>query len=322
MSLPLVPLNLNDRQKFDLALNATRSISESPLAMLAWAPHLIWSHQFTYSWTRVEGWWCLFAEYPDGVYMPLPPLGPFNHEQPAPDPAGSYERVLQIVFEGMASMNGRRTVTRIENIPEELKPLFESCGYSVREKDADYLYRTQDLIGLKGDRYKSQRAACNQFMRLASSFQGGYQPSDQEACLALFDKWADQKRGVIPESGEGQDAWLSRAMLDQTRQAHLAAMMHEQELGLEGRVIRVDGEICGYTFGYERNPQVWCVLLEVTDRTIPGLAQYLFREYCRVHADYEFINTMDDSGLKRLAQSKMAYHPIRMVKNFIATVGE
>ena len=115
------------------------------------------------------------------------------------------------------------------------------------------------------------------------------------------------------------DAWLNEAMLDQARQAHQTAMMHVNEWGLAGRVIRIDGEICAYTFGYERNSQVWCVLLEVADRTIPGLAQYLFREHCREHAQYVFMNTMDDSGLARLARSKSAYHPIRMVKNFIAT---
>jgi uncharacterized protein len=63
------------------------------------------------------------------------------------------------------------------------------------------------------------------------------------------------------------------------------------------------------------------VLLEIADRSIPGLASYLFREFCR--EAYErgaiLINTMDDSGLETLRQSKQAYHPLRTVNSYIAT---
>ena len=147
-----------------------------------------------------------------------------------------------------------------------------------------------------------------------------YVASDQEECLALFDKWADQKRGATFEEKTEQEAWLTDAMLDQARRAHQTGMKYAEELGLAGRVIRIGGAINAYTFGFERNTEVFCVLLEVADRTIPGLAQYLFREFCGEHARYTYINTMDDSGLTRLAQSKLAYHPVRMVKNFIATL--
>jgi len=84
--------------------------------------------------------------------------------------------------------------------------------------------------------------------------------------------------------------------------------------------VRVGETVCGYTFGYARNPQVFCALVEVADRTILGLAQYLFRELCRECSNYQFINTMDDSGLPSLAHSKRAYHPFRLVSNSIATM--
>jgi hypothetical protein len=48
----------------------------------------------------------------------------------------------------------------------------------------------------------------------------------------------------------------------------------------------------------------------------------MFREFCR--EAYEqgaiLINTMDDSGLGTLRQSKLAYHPYRMVNSYIATI--
>ncbi|MGH7408110.1 MAG: hypothetical protein ACREKF_08905, partial [Candidatus Methylomirabilales bacterium] len=73
--------------------------------------------------------------------------------------------------------------------------------------------------------------------------------------------------------------------------------------------------------GYHRTPSVFCVLLEVADRRIPGLAEFIFRECCReaVEGGYEFVNTMDDSGIPTLARSKQAYHPLRLVLSYIAS---
>jgi hypothetical protein len=63
------------------------------------------------------------------------------------------------------------------------------------------------------------------------------------------------------------------------------------------------------------------VLLEVADRTIPGLAQYLFRHTCRkaLSNGAEYINTLDDSGLVRLRESKDAYHPVGRSLSFIGS---
>jgi hypothetical protein len=110
-------------------------------------------------------------------------------------------------------------------------------------------------------------------------------------------------------------------MLADAESAHRDALSNADALGLVGRVVQVDGAVGAYTFGYARSPSVFCVLLEVADRTVTGLAQFVFREFCREAVDqgFECINTMDDSGLPHLAAAKRAYHPVRLVPSFIAT---
>ncbi len=85
--------------------------------------------------------------------------------------------------------------------------------------------------------------------------------------------------------------------------------------------MRVERTIRAYTFGYERLPNVFCILLEIADRSVPGAAQTLFRECCReaAHQGYEFINTMDAFGLPSLARSKRTYGPVAMLASYIAT---
>jgi Fe-S-cluster containining protein len=314
----LLPLTLADRHRLESACAAV----DTPLAHYAFALHYIWRHLLAYRWTEVDGHFCLFAESPDGLFMPLPPLpaaagtrqwvignGPGDKTYPL-SPA-----VLAACFALMREHNRGSAVSRIENVPEEWVPGCEAAGYEVRPKDPDYLYRTQDLVDLSGDRYKSQRAACNQLVRTSAAQYAPYRSADADACLDLYRIWRDQKDTCALDAA-------ARLLLADSESAHREAFLHYDALGLTGRVVLINGAVRAYTFGYFRSASVFCVLLEVADRSVPGLAQWLFRELCREAAGLgaSFINTMDDSGLPSLAQSKQAYHPIRLVPSYIATV--
>ena len=305
----LHPLTPKDHARFERAL----ALVDTPLAHFALAPHLVWRPLFTYSWAEIEGHLCLFAEYADGMYMPLPPL-PLGPRDGRDLRDSSLASALAACFTLMRERNRGSAVSRIENVPEQWAATLEGRGYRVTPKDPDYLYRTADLVALAGDRFKSQRAACNRFEREHRHSFEPYGDQDHEACLALFNGWSAQK-----EAAGLEDA--GRHMLGDAATAHREALTRHRELGLTGYVVRVDGAVRAYTFGFERSPSVFCVLLEVADRTVPGLAAFIFRECCREAAGRgcEFVNTMDDSGLPGLAQSKQAYHPVRLVPSSIVS---
>ena len=110
-------------------------------------------------------------------------------------------------------------------------------------------------------------------------------------------------------------------LLSDAERAHEVLWSHADLLHLTGTVFRIGGRIRAYTFGCWVSKTTFCVFIEVADRTIPGLAQFLFRDTCRRAVDQgaEFINTMDDAGLMGLRASKQAYHPIARVANFTAS---
>ncbi len=299
----LHPLTLADRPRFEEAMAASGWIGATPPAAYSFAYHYIWHSLLSYRWMEIEGHLCLFAESPDGIFMPLPPLG-----------AGRMTRVLAEAFRIMQERNRGTAVTRVENVPAGLKEELERAGYRLTPKDADYLYRTADLVTLAGDRYKSQRAACNRFEREHGGRLDSYEDRDRHECLVLFRDWRDQK---LAEGLDEPARWL----LDDSEPAHGEALTHHAALGLAGAVVRVNGIIRAYTCGYWLTPSVFCLLLETADRRITGLAQFLFREFCaRAQAQgADVVNTMDDSGLASLAKSKQAYHPIELIPNWIAT---
>ena len=315
MSLHLSPLTVKDQFRFHQAMSATLVGGKTSLAAWSFPVHYIWKDLLTYAWADVDGWTCLFAKYPDGIFMPLPPLGPRSGT--GSTTTSPLQPVLSQVMDWMNEHNKGTQVTRIENIPGELTEDLQVWGYRLTAKDSDYLYDTGDLVDLKGNPYKSQRAAYNRFFKSHRFRMGPYRVLDRDHCLALFQRWVNQKE-EMPLSRHSPNEEIARLMLRDSAKAHRVVLNEYRELGLTGRVLWVDGSIRGYTFGFPRSRNVFCVLLEVADRSLPGLSHYLFREFCREFHHYPFINTMDDSGLPSLARAKRAYHPCQMVANYIA----
>ena len=315
MTLTLHPLTIKDQFRAHQCLTSTVLGGKTPLATWSFPPHYIWKDVLRFSWSEVDGWWCLFAEYADRLFMPLPPLGPSSAV--GSHPSSCLKEVLADVMTFMDNQNKGSQGTRIENIPAELQEVIQPWGYSLTPKDSDYLYQTVNLVQLKANSYKSQRAAYNRFFRAHRIRVAPYRILDRDGCLALFPRWVHQK-DEIPVPQIGAHAEIARLMVRDAASAHRVVLQEYRELGLTGRVVWVDGSIRAYAFGYPRSREVFCVLLEVADRSVDGLAQYLFREFCRENQHYPFVNTMGDSGLPSVARTKHAYRPCQLVPNYIA----
>ncbi len=315
MSFTLNPLNVKDQLKAHQYLTATELGGKTPLATWAFSPHYIWKDVLGYFWAEVDGWWCLFAQHADFLFMPLPPLGP--RVAAGGQASGSLQEVISQVMTFMDTRNTTSQASRIENIPAELKDVIQTWGYSLAPKDSDYLYRTSDLVQLKANSYKSQRTAYNRFSRAHRIRIAPYRALDRDGCLALFHRWVNQKDEIsVPQVGAVAE--ISQLMLRDTASAHRVILQEYRELGLTGRVVWVDGSIKAYAFGFPRTQEVFCLLAEVADRSVSGLAQYLFREFCREIQQYPFVNTMTDLGSPSLARNKHAYRPTQLVPNFVA----
>jgi hypothetical protein len=150
-----------------------------------------------------------------------------------------------------------------------LAPELERLGYRLSPKEPDYWYRAADLAALAGDRYRSQRALCNRFEREQSFEVDSYQVRDRQDCRALLKDWSRQKQA------EGLESFVVMLLAD-AAPAHEFIWAQASALQVTGKVVRSHGRLCAYTFGYWLTSATFCVLLEVTDRTLPGLAQYLF----------------------------------------------
>jgi len=300
--VPLHRLTLDDIPRMKTALDRLGWCRDQSLAAYSPIYHYMWNGLLAYWWMDLQGFFYLFAQSPDGWFMPLPPIG-----------AGSIDAPLSYAMGLLRRWNGDSPVSRVENVPSQLVPELERLGYRLMPKEPDYLYHATDLAALAGDRYKSQRALCNRFEREQSFEMDSYQVSDRQDCRAILGDWSRQKQA------EGLESFGVMLLAD-AAPAHEVIWSQASVLRVTGRVVRTHGRLCAYTFGYWLTSATFCVLLEVTDRTLPGLAQYLFRETCRtaMAEGAEYINGMDDAGLPGLRASKQAYHPAMLIPNFVS----
>ncbi len=290
-------LSIRDKKVFNKFL----SISRHELSVYAFENIYIWKGLFDIYWSEFKDSLCVFFKDKCGCFMYLPPLSKSR------DPL-----VVKEAFEFMDGFNRNKDVSRIENITEADVPFYEKLGYASKDKSCDYICKRSGLASLSGKGLKHKRASFNYFIK---HYEFQYLPfslKHKDGCLELYDSWARQRRAHNED-----DAY--QYMLEDSRVSLKNALDNYSDLDFTGGIVKMDNKIKAFTFGFELNEETFCILYEITDLSIKGLAQFIFRRFCSELSGYKYINIMDDSGLENLKKVKFSYHPIKLVPAYIVT---
>jgi len=184
-------------------------------------------------------------------------------------------------------------------------PLFSSNRYRIipDHKFWDYLYRTKDLIELKGRKYQQKRNHINRFQQHYRFIYHSLQPKHFPACRRLFAEWAAEK-GDRPE-------------VEEERMALNEGLDNYNRLQLKGGVLEVEGKIQAFAIGSRLNKDTAIVHFEKANPAFSGIYSVINQQFiANEWADTRFINREDDMGLPGLRQAKERYHPFRMIEKF------
>jgi hypothetical protein len=295
--MKLNKLSLNDQKLFNRYFNRL----PCELAAFSFVNTYIWRSLYNINWVVIQKSLCVFFHDAVGCFMYLPPLAV------VPEPG-----VIPQAFEIMDKINKNKDISRIENIPQEQLNYYRSLGYLCHEKYPDYLCLRSDLAFLRGNKFKSQRATHNYFIKHYDCAWRSIRSSDKKDCLDLFDSWVKERKAQCNDD-------IYCGMLEDSHKVIRDALANYKQLNLEGIVVRVDKKLKAFSFGYRLNQDTFCILYEITDLTIKGLAQFIFRQFSQELKDYKYINIMDDSGLENLRKTKLAYKPARLIPAYIVT---
>ncbi|SHN50472.1 DUF2156 domain-containing protein [Desulfovibrio litoralis] len=201
--------------------------------------------------------------------------------------------------------------TKIIRVPEELLNIWEKAyagRLQVEESRGqwDYIYNSQELASLKGNRFHKKRNHYNSFLK---SYEYKYTPMSQdcvEEVLVLQDQWIQWR--------EDHDS----AMLLAENEAVYRVLKHWEDIpNLSGGTIRIDGNLVAYTVAEPLADDTLVIHFEKGKNEYKGIYQAINTLFAQEIAnDYQFLNReqdLDDPGLRK---AKESYNPVSYVKKY------
>jgi len=286
MNLPRFPefklIGLEDQSLF------TAAIARAPheACEINFANIFLWRHFERSKLTTIDGNLCVFCEPSQEPAYFLQPIGDREID-------GTIRTCLSFA-------------PRISRVDEGFAMKYGGSFRSELDRDNfDYVYRTEDLAGLKGKKYDGKRNRIRKFERHHTYAYSRLSPEHLPGCHELLAMWLEAKAG-----SDGFLANVWRAIIEE-------GLTRPDELGLRGGVFEVGGRIAAFSLGTELSPKTAVIPIEIVDPACEGLSQLVNREFVRREwAGFHFINREQDNGIPGLRRAKTSYHPHHFVKKY------
>ncbi|MFP4472938.1 MAG: phosphatidylglycerol lysyltransferase domain-containing protein [Candidatus Omnitrophota bacterium] len=293
------------RRRSELA-RALKDAGSRDLSAYAFPAVAMWEPFFAFDAVDISGSVCLFATDRLGTFLYFPPLA-----------KSCSAETIDAAFACLRQINLHPAYVRMEHVPFAIIETLDAGRYRWYEREPEVIYCRKEIAALAGRPYKNRRHEYNVCAAQHRMVFRPYQPRDYEACLSLYERWAEQKTARNLDD-------VVQVMLEENRIVHAAAVRDAQRLGLVGRIAECNGHVVGYTFGYSVSEKTFCVVFEIADPGVRGLPAYLFREFCRdpVLQDFEKINVMDSFASPRLEQTKQTYRPHQQAVSYVVYSNE
>lgn len=264
-------------------------------------------YSFTNLWGWAEEYGLEWAWSPTQIWI----------RQTLPDvhywaPVGPWEQVDWSACPFLAPEQGVRAYHRI---PEQLKVLWEKQlteRITVEEAEGqwDYVYRSEDLALLKGNRFHKKKNHVNQFKKLYAWEYHTMTPDCIEHVLRLQEEWC-----------QWRECEESEALLAENEA--IVRVLEEWDVipGLLGGALYVDGEIVAYTVGEKLTDNMMVVHFEKGKNGYRGVYQAINNAFVQNEGQgFELINREQDLNDPGLRKAKLSYHPVSYLKKYTVTV--
>lgn len=172
---------------------------------------------------------------------------------------------------------------------------------------SDYIYNAKDLMLLAGRKYHSKR---NHIARFKDNSLWDYEKlsaSNTEECIQMNHIW--KKKRV--------DKWddLMQEEYDVVKEA----LLHFEELGLTGGVLRRDGQVIAFTLGEPLSDDTFVVHFEKAFPEIQGAYPMINQQFVLAECqNYQYVNREEDTGDEGLRKAKLSYHPVILLDKYTA----
>lgn len=250
-----------------------------------------WRDYMTYYYTRIGESLVILGEHEGKNYI-RPPIGPYDR--------GVFQEIIDLSeAEGWAPV-----IAMIgEDVKEWMMKEFPQFDYTPHRDYFEYVYLSSDLADLPGKDYLKVRNYLNKFRKNNEHSVEIISRDNIGEAKDFLIRWCEKK-------GCQDDPFLM-----QERQATYHAMDDMFELGLEGLLIRVEGQVEAFAIFEEMRPDMAVVHFEKANFDLVGLYQAINNETAKhLRTRYTFINRESDMGVSGLRRAKEKYRPHHMLE--------
>ncbi len=179
----------------------------------------------------------------------------------------------------------------------------------------DYIYLTDDLLNLVGSKYQPKRNLISGFKK---NYQWEYELINHDdanyaalidGCKVMTKRWCQERDCESNESLAGESEAVG------------LALDNFKELNLQGALVRIGGEVVGYTIGEPISSDTFIVHIEKAFIQYKGLYQYITNEFVRSNIQgFKYVSREDDAGDEGLRKAKLSYYPVFLEEKYIMEI--
>lgn len=229
--------------------------------------------------------------------------------------------VQSITPEYLSVLAKKIGIKRYWFVPEDYFTQYDRASvesfFSVTEQNEfyDYIYLTEDLAYLKGNKFRNQRNLINQFNK--QYFKKGkvvietINSNNVYECLHFLQDWCELRKCDL----EQNESLVCEKI------AAITTLSNFDVLEAKGLLIRINCTVSAFGIASHLTESMAILNFEKAYPHIKGLYQFLDNECAkRLFNGYKYINKESDMNLANLAQSKKSYNPVMKIKSYCLTL--
>jgi hypothetical protein len=192
---------------------------------------------------------------------------------------------------------------KISGVTAEQLTVFEELfpgAYNIEvfTGDFDYIYKTEDFVGLPGKRYHGKRNHIAQFERAYNWEFSLITENDFDDCIE-FAAVSYNDSGDYLDEGKIFEQYAINCFFT-----------HFNSLELAGGILRIDGKIAAFSIGEPLCSDTFDVHIEKADTEYKGSYTAIANKFAgAAAANFKYINREEDLGIAGLRKSKQSYLP-------------
>ncbi len=279
---------------------------------LSFSAMYMWRDSNMFSWDIMGEYMCVAGishlELEEGIILPFlfPPL----------TRTGAYDKdeLRRSIFLAREHFEKAGQPFSLRLVPVHLVEIIREAVPELKWQDDrpnyDYIYRTQDLIDLKGRDFHGKKNHLNYFKK---TYEYEY--------VELTSAMAGEAMEFIAEFNERKDVpEHEKEMLRFEEEAMRDVLLNLEAVGYSAGAIRIDGKIEAIAIGGRLGSNMITEHVEKANVNYRGLYQAINNEFCKhVASRAKYINREEDMGIPNLRKAKLSYRPCKLLEKYIGT---